>query len=71
LELPGCFAGSGASGSVFASCTRFVIGLAAATIGLSTDFFGLAFDAEATVTFAGFTGLDWAAARPGLSADWI
>src|SRR6185312_911631 len=35
-----CLSGSGASGSVFAMRTGFVIGLAAARPGLSTDFFG-------------------------------
>src|SRR6266511_2189973 len=41
LELPECFAESGASGSTFAIRTGFVTGLADATAGLSTDFLGL------------------------------
>jgi hypothetical protein len=59
LGLPECFSGNGASGSFFATSTRFVIALAAPSAGLSTDFFAAAEAAEAT----------WAAARPGLSAD--
>ena len=46
LVLPECLSGSGASGSVFASWTRFVIAFAAASAGLSTDFFCAGFAAS-------------------------
>jgi len=65
LDLPECLSGSGASGSTFASWTRFVTGLAAVAGALSTDFFGPAESALAR----GFEAGDLAAARPGLSAD--
>jgi hypothetical protein len=47
--------GSGASGSVFAIRTGFVMGLAAARPGLSTDFFGADF-AAATGLSVDFVG---------------
>jgi hypothetical protein len=59
LGLPECFSGNGASGSFFASSTRFVIGLSEASAGLSTDF----------LECWDFVESMWAAARPGLSAD--
>jgi hypothetical protein len=71
LVFAECVAGNGASGSAFASRTGFVTGLAAATAGLSTDFFsgGLA-AVEAVLSTASF-GVNLAAARPGLSADLL
>src|SRR5205823_6892188 len=65
LELPECRAGSGASGSSFASRTGFVTVLANATAGLSTDFLV----ATETLLGAGFLAAGWAAARPGFSTD--
>src|SRR4051794_40731752 len=65
LELPECLAGSGASGSSFASLTVFVTGLTNATAGLSTDFLV----ATETALATGFLTEGWAAARPGFSAD--
>src|SRR4029453_136873 len=41
-DLVNGLAGSGASGSIFASCTGFVTAFALATIGLSTDFWAAA-----------------------------
>ena len=67
LGLPGCLAGSGASGSFFASWTCFVIGFAAPSAGLSTDFFCR----RRTDPGRDCRLLDLAAARPGLSADLI
>ena len=65
LGLPGCLAGSGASGSTFASRIGFVTGLVAATAGLSTVFL-----AGAEAAFSGpFFVECWAAARPGFSTD--
>src|SRR5262249_58006881 len=63
LELPECFAGSGASGSALAIRTGFVTGLFDATTGLSTDFCF----AAAGAFFAGC----WAAARPGFAKDLV
>jgi hypothetical protein len=67
LVLTECFSGSGASGSTFAIWARFVIALGVPSAALSTDFF----DASAVWTAAACALLprDWAAARPGLSAD--
>ena len=67
IELE-CFAGSGASGSVFASRTGFVTDFEAEMVGLSTDFFSACL-AGAAAVFAGSFAVDLAAARPGLSAD--
>jgi hypothetical protein len=64
-----CPSGSGASGSVFASRTGFVTGLAATVAGLSTDFFGALFAGGCERVADAFAGVDLAAARPGLSAD--
>src|SRR5215208_1485186 len=52
--------GSGASGSLFASRTGLVIGFAAATAGLSTDFL-----AAGLAAITAFLVTNWAAARPG------
>jgi hypothetical protein len=82
LELPECFAGSGASGSTFAIRTGFVTGFVVAMIGLSTDFLGAdlavagfaagcmsdGLFALASALSAGFV-FAWAAARPGFATD--
>jgi hypothetical protein len=71
LEWPECFAGNGASGSIFAIRIGFVTGLAATAAGLSTIFSGGFFAVAAAVPFWSFLMLDWAAARPGFATDFI
>src|SRR5512135_458108 len=83
LVLPECLTGSGASGSVFAISTLFVIGFEATSAGLSTDFFCFALERSASRApsfeaglfadfgcFANLSDFNWAAARPGLSANF-
>ena len=70
---PNACAGSGASGSTFASRTGFVIGFAAATACLSTDFLGDALAADAAAGFSGRDGpawlRDWPAFRAGFAVE--
>jgi hypothetical protein len=68
--LADCPAANGASGSVFASWTRFVTGADGVLACLSTVFFA----PGAALPSAGLSALragDWAAARPGLSTDLV